>query len=242
MSHRERLVLYGLIALVALGQLAILAGRGTPEAHAAPAIPDDLGPADRVVLAGEKGELGLRAIEGRLAWSEEPTDRVHSVGFVFIGKVISAMMQAEEVVEERQRLAEELGEEEREHQMRLAEIQSRGQALDPERDGDQLQRTFEEWQQAEQAFRQWQQTALARTGKLESEYLERSYRELLDAVNVVADRRNIDLVWRHTPPDAPFETEDPRAAMSTIRLRSALRYPESLDITDAVMKELGLEV
>ena len=83
---------------------------------------------------------------------------------------------------------------------------------------------------------------MARTGKLESEYLESSYREMIDAVNVVADRMKIDIVYRFTPPSEEFETDNPRAAMSTIRMRSALRYPDDLDITDAVADELGLDI
>ena len=183
----------------------------------------------------------MRNVGGRIAWGDEAPDRAYSVGFVFIGKVMSRMMQSEEVQEERERIREELADEEREHQERLSAIQARGQTLDPEKDADQLQAVFEEWQNAEQMYRQWQQRAMARTGKVEAEYLERNYLELVDAVNVVADARSIDIVYRFTPPDHEFATDDPRNAMSTIRLRPALRYPEDLDITDDVLEELGLE-
>jgi hypothetical protein len=87
----------------------------------------------------------------------------------------------------------------------------------------------------------WQQSALQRTGKLDADQLERAYRELVAAVEIVADRRGIDMVYRFIPTGEPFEAENPEQAMMAIRLRDALRYPTELDITADVMEELHLE-
>ncbi len=104
-----------------------------------------------------------------------------------------------------------------------------------------MQAIYQEWQQVQEELRRWQQDAMARTGAIEVEYLEVVYRELVEAVNVVAERRDIDIVYQFTPTDAPFQATNPGQAMSTIRTRIALRYPEDLDITDYVVEEMGLE-
>ena len=74
-----------------------------------------------------------------------------------------------------------------------------------------------------------------------AEQLEKAYREMIDAVEVVADRMDIDIVYRFIPTSEAFEAENPEQAMMAIRLRTALRYPEQLDITDAVLEEMSLE-
>ena len=67
----------------------------------------------------------------------------------------------------------------------------------------------------------------------------------VDAINVVADRLDIDTVHRFIPTDDSFEIQPGpgafQAAMLQIRLRSVLRYPEDLDITSDVLEELGIE-
>ena len=72
-------------------------------------------------------------------------------------------------------------------------------------------------------------------------HLEMAYREITAAVNVVADRLEIDLVIRFIPPDDEFVLTNEAAAIDQIRLRSLLRYPEACDITSDVLEELNLE-
>ncbi|MFT5206085.1 MAG: hypothetical protein ACI9GC_001394, partial [Phycisphaerales bacterium] len=53
---------------------------------------------------------------------------------------------------------------------------------------------------------------------------------------------NIDMVLRFIPQDTDLIHETPEATMMQIRLRSALRLPEGIDVTDEVLSELGLEL
>lgn len=240
MPSRERFVVYALIAVLALANVMYLAGGHGRNATASAFAPDDLGPASRITLTDGEKELVLRAAGGRLAWGDGDRERAHTMGYVFIGKVLPQLMQRDEVKDERERLLEELRAEEEEYRDRLMEIQQRGESVDP--DSPELQGIFQEWQAAEAAYREWQQAASERTGRLEATYLEEAYRELVEAVNIVADRLDIDIVHQFTPTDEPFDADNPRTAMSTIRWRSALRYPGELDITDAVVEELDLDI
>jgi len=86
-----------------------------------------------------------------------------------------------------------------------------------------------------------QQLGADARGALYAEQMQESYKEIIEAVNVVAERMNIDMVLRFIPPDDEFEQGNPDSIIMQIRLRSALRTPKGLDITDEVLAELGLD-
>jgi hypothetical protein len=79
-------------------------------------------------------------------------------------------------------------------------------------------------------------------GRLAAGQIERAYRDLIAAVEVVAERRRIDLVFRFIPTDNEFQAISPPQAYTGIHARIALKYPPGLDVTDEVMEELALEV
>ena len=89
---------------------------------------------------------------------------------------------------------------------------------------------------------QWRVTGSRQLGLLAAGQVEKAYRDLIAAVEVVADRRRIDLVFRFIPTDNEFKALNPPQAYTGIHARIALKYPEGLDITDEVMEELALEV
>ena len=76
---------------------------------------------------------------------------------------------------------------------------------------------------------------------LEAEQLERSYRELIEAMEIVADQRSIDFVYRFIPTSEPFGTQSAEQAMLQIQLRTFLKYPEAVDLTQHILDELDLE-
>ena len=45
---------------------------------------------------------------------------------------------------------------------------------------------------------------------------------------------------RLIPPDNEFESSNPPQAYRAIRARVAVKYPEALDITDAILEELDV--
>jgi Skp family chaperone for outer membrane proteins len=247
MKTRERLVIYGLLTALLVANAVLLLGRtGTP-AYADPwtgplAELDGLGPTESLTLVDESadGELVLQNVGARLAWSSAAYDRVYSVAYVYIGTVLRQLMNSEEFVEDREHLVTELNERETKFRQQLDELGSRGQDLEP--DSPEFRTAYDEYVALREAYGAWQQEAMARRGKLDAQHLESAYRQLVDAVEVVADRKGIDTVYRFIPTDEDFKAENPEAAMLAIRLRTALRYPKELDITDDVLEELSLEV
>ena len=76
--------------------------------------------------------------------------------------------------------------------------------------------------------------------QLETQQIELAFRELVLAVEVVAEQKNIDIVYQFVATADDFATSNPGRATLAIRERAALVYPEQLDITDAVLEELAL--
>ncbi len=243
MNSRERVLIYAVLTVLVVLNLSFMLGRSGSIALADPlSFMGELGPADSLTLLDAKGEkdLVLRNSDGRLSWGEASHDKAYSVAYVYIGKILNQLMLSEELDEDRQRLIKELQETEAGFRQRLDEVVGRLRLLDPE--SAEAAQVNQEGEALYEEMVQWQQEAVRKRGKLDAEQMEKAYREMIDAVEVVADRKGIDTVYRFVPTEEPFDTENPEAAIMAIRLRTALRYPEDLDITDDVVEELDLEV
>ena len=199
-----------------------------------------LGPIDSITLAGSEGDITVKNSDKRVSWGEEKTSRAWSLGFMETGKALEQLMKADHFVEVRDDLNEELKEGLDAAREILDDLMERGRLLEPDDPGGPALR--QEWESAYRNFEQIQQSAMNARGELAAEQMEESYNEVLEAVNVVADRLNIDMILRFIPPNSEFEGNSPDAALMQIRLRTALSLPEGIDITDEVLSELGLEV
>jgi hypothetical protein len=203
-----------------------------------------LGPASSLILESELGEtITLKVDDKRLAWGDQPTKRVNSVAYVHIGKGLAGLLQGESFIEENQALQEELIAAMQSITEAFETVQAKMQGITP--DDPEFEAINQEGQAVLQQRERFTQQANTAKAMLGAEQLERAYRELVDAVNVVADRLEIDTVHRFIPTDDSFEIKPSpgafQAAMLQIRLRSVLRYPEDIDITSEVMEELGIE-
>lgn len=242
MSHRERAVIYCiLVALVAVNAVLVLGRTGSVAIASTPAPPaPDAVESVALKATGGGADLLLRNDQGRLAWGDGPSDRAHTQAFVFIGRVLRQLMDSEQFKEDRERLFNELSDKEAEYREQLEEVGTRLKDMDPS--SPEALQTNEEGNEIYRLYMEWQQAALAQRGAMDAEHLERAYREMTAAVEVVASRKGVDLVFRFIPTDEPFQADNPEAAMNAIRLRTALLYPKDLDITDDVMEELSLEI
>lgn len=234
MHRRERLVIYGALVLLSAVNLAALLQATGGAAHAAappgPAPAGTLGPADTLALAGDGGDLVLRNRAGRLAWEDSDHARAMSIGFVHLDKVLDPLLASEKYTEDRDRLQQEIAK-------RDEEIMSR---MDAMRTQPGFNPTSPEAQQLGTEAEQWRMERVQRMGQLAATQIEDAYRDLVAAVDVVADRRSIDLVLRYAPASDPFDANGTVQAYTAIRERIVLRSPASLDITDGVLEELAL--
>ena len=91
-----------------------------------------------------------------------------------------------------------------------------------------------------QEYQTWQKGTMAIQQRLGAEQIETAYRELIEAVDIVAEKRHIDIVTRFVPTSDPFQADSMDLAGEQVRRRVFLRYPDAIDITEAVSAELGL--
>ena len=199
----------------------------------------ELGPASQLTLQAEDGSMSdLKMVDGRLSWGVEPQQSTQSVAYVHIGALLPLLMSQEERVEERAALRERLTEDAQVLIDQLDTIKSNMEDLTPGEEEHQAQ--LQMGQAIAQQLQSFQQEAIAQEDAKTSEQLERCYRELVAAVNVVADRQKIDTVFRFIPTDDEFSKGDSNSAMLQIRLRTFLRYPDRDDITEDIAEELNL--
>ncbi len=240
MNTRERVVIYGVLALVLALNLSTVLGLGSPKAMAEPStVADELGPATSLILTGEDEPLVLRNNTGHLAWADNVHAQAYSVGFVAPGKAMDPLLQAEQYTEERQELQDELRAQDQGFQQRIGAYEQQNANVTPDDPrAAEVQQTF---QAMLAEYEQWRTEANAQLGQLRADHIEKAYRDMLAAVEVVAERQGIDIVLRFIPTADDFGAINPPQAFLATQQRLALVYPEALDITDAVLEELSIE-
>ena len=241
MKTPERIVIYfTLVLLLAINLSTVLSDSGS-RAHADTGDgPDQLGPASALTLVDGDKPLVLRNKAGRLTWGDSEHARALSIGLVHVGKAMGPLLDAEQYIEERQRLEEEIREVDEDLQARIEAFREEHRDVAP--DAPEAAEVARVHQLLMQEFEQWRRERARRLGKLAADQIEDSYRELVAAVEVVAERLDIDLVFRFIPTANEFQALNPPQAYTAVRARVALKYPEALDITDQVLEELALEV
>ena len=198
-----------------------------------------LGPADALILSNEEGDLTVTNKEGRMSWGEEKNSTVWSMGFMETGKALKQLLKADHFKDAREDLNAEIEDNISETRNALEAITEEAKTLTPE--DPNFGEVRQQWQQLYDQFQRMQQLGADARGALYAEQMQESYKEIVEAVNVVAERMDIDMVLRFIPPGDDFEQGNPDSIIMQIRLRSALRTPEGVDITDEVLAELGLD-
>jgi Skp family chaperone for outer membrane proteins len=240
MNNRERIAIYGALILLAATSLAALCGGSRPAAAAAnePA-GERLGPAETLTLVEDGTPLVLRNRGDRLAWSDSDHARAFSIGFVHVGRAVGPLLEAEQYKEELARLRQELQEHDQEMTERITAFLQENRDVEPDDPrAAEIQRAYQGMlQELERVRREGAQ----RLDQLQAEQVERAYRDFVAAVEVVAQRRQIDIVFRFIPTADEFQVPTLAAAYIAVRSRIAVKYPPGLDITDEVLQELAIE-
>lgn len=238
MGRIERIVVHGLLVVLLI---AVVAERPafSPAAEAVPArIEDQLGPADRLVLRAPDGDVSITAVKDGIAWSDRATDRTWSVGAVNVPKLMRSLMESERFDEDRRALREEAETQNAEFEAQFEAFREEFGDITPE--DPKFPEAQQRWQLMMQEYQKWQQGTMAIQQKLGAEQIETAYRELVDAVDIVADRLGVELVIRFVPPDEPFDSESLDQASDQVGRRLLLKYPDTIDITEKVAGELGV--
>jgi hypothetical protein len=239
MSKISRLAVASSFVLSSVALALALRGAPSQHAYANPLFAGDLGPADALFLNTEAGKDPLRiaAKDGRISWGDRATNRVWSVASVDIDTVMKKILEGASYVEPRNEATEKAKAEEAEFQARFEAIKAKYQVAD---NAPPPQEAQQEVMALQREYQGWLEGVRRRDDKLGAEQFEQAYRELVVAVEAVAEKESIDLVFRFYPTATPFKSERMGEALSQIQSRVFLKYPESIDITAEVMKALNL--
>lgn len=249
MRHSERIIIYS--ALIALGAFQVFSVSGGGGVHALAqgeseqATAETLGPAASLTLIDPNNKNKSLVIHNRkqhISWGDEPFHAAQSMAFLHVGKPLYGLISSEPYAQPIQELRNELAAEAQQRDSDLRAQYEQVQALDP-KDPATADRQQDFMKQREM-FQKWLQDSQGRVARMEADALMRAYDEIVAAVEVVAERKNIDLVLRFLPSELGEDTEVVNAeqAQAVIRGRAAVKYPEELDLTNAVMEELSLEI
>lgn len=239
MNKTSRLAIALSLVLSAVALAVALRDAPSQEAFAAPVVPGDLGPADALLLSTESGKDPLRvaAKDGRISWGDRSTNRVWSVAAVDIDKVMKKILEGASYADPRKEAGDKARAEEGQFQQRFEAIKAKyplAEGAPPPAEAQQEVRALQ------QEYQVWLEGARRRDEKLSAEQFERAYRELVAAVEAVAEKESIDLVYRFYPTADAFNAERTGEAISQIQSRIFLKYPSTIDITSDVMKALNL--
>lgn len=221
----------------AVGALATLSFSGSP-ANATRILPSDLGPADALILTGKDSTLTVSNQGGRVGWSDSPNARAYSVGCVHTDRVMKGILSSERFTSERQKFDDEARLQGGEFEQRSKTLQEKYPDVKP---GD---ATFDQARQEFAALQGEYEKWFAALQKIQSKHMaeqvEQAYRELATALEIVADRKQVDFVYRFVPADRAFGSVELSDAMMQVQSRPFLRYPAAIDLTEDLVKELGL--
>ena len=237
--HRvERITVHTLIVVLLI---AVFSDRPFPgtTADAEPSRPEEVrGPADGLLLLQDGKEVEVTATGNGLAWGKRPTDRAWSLGAVDVPRLLGRLMDSERFADERKALREEAEAQNRDFEERIESFRAEYGELTPE--DPEFATAQGTWQAIMQEYQEWQKGTMAIQQKLGAEQVETAYRELVEAVDIVAEREGVEIVVRFVPVSDPFQTDDLDRASDQVRRRLLLRYPDAIDLTSKVESELGL--
>ncbi|MFO0826624.1 MAG: OmpH family outer membrane protein [Phycisphaerales bacterium] len=235
--------------LVAGASLVLHFGRSNVAVAVAPSSYDggaELGPSDALLLNDAKPAKGadgkpvrFRAEAGRLTWSDQPTAKAWSVGAINVDKSMKSLLSTPAYADKRKELEEEARKQDDEFAKRLDELKKKYPNLEP--NSPAVAEAQAEFNALRDEYNRWREGSMRINEKLVAEQIEKAYRELVNAVEIVSDREKLDLVMRFLPTGEPFNADTLAAAREQVLGRSLLRYPEAIDITAEVLKELGIK-
>lgn len=241
MKPTERIVLYTALGLLgAMNTVFLLSSTGrTAFAETRDFLADVLGPAEAVKLTDGDKEVEVKAKDGRVTWGTGDFKQTYTIGFVDISKALNPLMEQASFTEERKTLADELDAKDKEYREKLDAFGEELKTAD--RNDPAAQEKFKEAQALYKEYTDWGKTAIGRRNTMDVAQLQKAYKELVSAVDVVSQKLGVDIVLRFIPTENEFKAIDAEGALTEIRLRSAVKYPTGLDITSEVLEELSLK-
>ncbi len=201
-------------------------------------LPQDLGPADALVLSG-KSDLRVTNVDGRISWSDQPSSRSFSLGTVHVARILGALLKSEKYLSELEELSAARQKEGEEFEGRYKAMLDKAKGIkENSPDFPAARAEFEDFQKE---FTAWNAETEKEMDAMQTRHYQTAYADLREAVEVVSDRRKIDLVMRFVPSSDKIVSSDEASIAQQLMARTFLRSPDSIDITEDILTEMNLQ-
>ncbi|MSR69346.1 MAG: OmpH family outer membrane protein [Phycisphaerales bacterium] len=215
-----------------------ITGLDRPAAARAMPLLQDLGPADALILAG-KDALRVINTDGRLSWSDQPGSRAFSLGTVHVGRILNALLKSAKYSDELEELSAARKNKGDEFEKRYRELMEKGQGIN--KDSPESPAMREQFEAFQKEYTAWSAANEVTGREMMARHYQGAYSDICEAVEVVADRRKIDLVMRFVPPRDKITPGDDADVVRQLSARTFLRVPESIDLTEDIISEMHLQ-
>lgn len=201
-------------------------------------LPQDLGPADALVLSG-KSNLRVTNVDGRISWSDQPSSRAFSLGTVHVGRILGALLQSDKYMSEASELSVARQKKGEEFEGRYKAMLEKAKGI--EKDSPEFPAARAEFEDFQQEYTAWNAEAEKEMDAMQTRHYQTAYADLREAVEVVSDRRKIDLVMRFVPASDKIVSSDEASIAQQLMARTFLRSPDSIDITEDILTEMNVQ-
>ena len=201
-------------------------------------LPQDLGPADALVLSG-KSDLRVANVDGRISWSDQPSSRAFSLGTVHVGRILGALLQSDKYMSEASELSAARQKKGEEFEGRYKAMLEKAKGI--EKDSPEFPAARAEFEDFQQEYTAWNAEAEKEMDAMQTRHYQTAYADLREAVEVVSDRRKIDLVMRFVPASDKIVSSDEASIAQQLMARTFLRSPDSIDITEDILTEMNVQ-
>ncbi len=217
---------------------AVLVAGLEPSAPAREPLPTDLGPADALLLSG-KDQLRVTNDAGRIAWGTDASSRAFSFGTVHVGRILTAALESEKYSREREEFEGSMKDKREDFDRRYKELVEKARATD--RESPEFPAVREQFEAFQKEFAEWSQAAETEQQTMVARHYDGAYSQIREAVEVVAEKRHIDLVMRFVPPAQPLSPAPETELSQQLQARTFLRTPDSIDLTEDILSEMNLK-
>ena len=201
-------------------------------------LPQDLGPADALVLSG-KSDLRVTNVDGRISWSDQPSSRAYSIGTVHVVRILGALLQSDKFSSEKSELGSARQKKGEEFEARYKSMLEKAKGID--KDSPDFPAVRAEFEDFQKEYSAWNAQSDKEFDEMYTRHYQTAYADLREAVEVVSDRRKIDLVMRFVPASDKIASGEEASIAQQLMARTFLRSPDSIDITEDILTEMNLQ-
>ena len=156
-----------------------------------------------------------------------------------VGRILGALLQSDKYMSEASELSAARQKKGEEFEGRYKAMLEKAKGI--EKDSPEFPAARAEFEDFQQEYTAWNAEAEKEMDAMQTRHYQTAYADLREAVEVVSDRRKIDLVMRFVPASDKIVSSDEASIAQQLMARTFLRSPDSIDITEDILTEMNVQ-